>query len=251
MKSPANCARLDSPAAASRLDLDQPNIAASYSGLDVVDRRLGCTSRPRAPRHRGYTEAGSPRRRTSCGCCREFIRPSVAAALPSCALNPFAPRSSQRSIHRIPPLGAGPLAPDLHRRGGSRRGLSATIPPPARVWRMITKQDLERLINREETGRPVVSLFLDMSVNQNNKRTHQVFLSQKRAEFEEIQAEWMAEHVEGMQSLTDRIQGWLASDYAEANAGVVIYAEVGGDWFEALQSRAPLQNRLTVAPAPA
>jgi peptide subunit release factor 1 (eRF1) len=115
---------------------------------------------------------------------------------------------------------------------------------------MITKQDLERLINREETGRPVVSLFLDMSVNQNNKRTHQVFLSQKRAEFEELQAEWMAEHVEGMQSLGDRIQGWLSSGYDEANAGVVIYAEVGGEWFEALQSRAPLQNRLMVAPRP-
>lgn len=115
---------------------------------------------------------------------------------------------------------------------------------------MITKQDLERLINREETGRPVVSLFLDTSVNQNNKRTHQVFLNQKRAEFEELQAEWMAEHVEGMQSLTDRIQGWLGSEYNEANAGVVIYAEVGGDWFEALQTRAPMQNRLMVAPRP-
>ena len=115
---------------------------------------------------------------------------------------------------------------------------------------MITKQDLERLINREETGRPVVSLFLDMSVNQNNKRTHQVFLGQKRAEFQELQSEWMAEHQEGMQSLSERIQGWLSSEYDEANAGVVIYAEVGGEWFEALQSRAPLQNRLMVAPRP-
>lgn len=115
---------------------------------------------------------------------------------------------------------------------------------------MITKQDLERLINRAESGRPVVSLFLDMSVNQNNKRTHQVFLGQKRAELEELQAEWMAEHVEGMQSLRERIQGWLSSEYDEANAGVVIYAEVGGEWFEALQSRAPMQNRLMVAPRP-
>jgi len=115
---------------------------------------------------------------------------------------------------------------------------------------MITKQDLERLINREETGRPVVSLFLDMSVNQNNKRTHQVFLGQKRAEFQELQSEWMAEHQEGMQSLSERIQSWLSSEYDEANAGVVIYAEVGGEWFEGLQSRAPLQNRLMVAPRP-
>jgi hypothetical protein len=115
---------------------------------------------------------------------------------------------------------------------------------------MITKQDLERLINREESGRPIVSLFLDMTVNQNNKRTHQVFLSQKRAQFGELQSEWMTEHEEGVESLWDRVQGWLNDGYEEANAGVVIYAEVGGEWFEALQTRAPLQNRLIVAPRP-
>ncbi|HET7459694.1 MAG TPA: Vms1/Ankzf1 family peptidyl-tRNA hydrolase [Longimicrobium sp.] len=115
---------------------------------------------------------------------------------------------------------------------------------------MITKQDLERLINRQESGRPVVSLFLDMSVNQNNKRTHQVFLSQKRAQFEELQSEWMTEHEEGVETLWDRVQGWLNSGYDEANCGVVIHAEVGGDWFEPLQTRAALQNRMIVAPRP-
>jgi len=115
---------------------------------------------------------------------------------------------------------------------------------------MITKQDLERLINREESGRPVVSLFLDMSVNSNNKRTHQVFLSQKRQQFEELQSEWMAEHEEGVETLWDRVQRWLDEGYDQASFGVVVYAEVGGDWFEALQSRAPLQNRLIVAPRP-
>lgn len=115
---------------------------------------------------------------------------------------------------------------------------------------MITKQDLERLIQREETGRPVVSLFLDMSVSSNNKRTHQVFLNQKRAQFQELQAEWMAEHVEGVDTLWDRVQRWLASEYDESCAGVVIHAEVGGDWLDALQTRTPLQNRLIVAPRP-
>ena len=115
---------------------------------------------------------------------------------------------------------------------------------------MITKQDLERIIQREETGRPVVSLFLDMSVNPNNKRTHQVFLSQKRAQFQELQGEWMAENEEGVETLWDRVQRWLGESYDEANAGVVIYAEVGGDWFEVLQSRAALQNRLIVGERP-
>ncbi|MFL5541331.1 MAG: Vms1/Ankzf1 family peptidyl-tRNA hydrolase [Longimicrobiaceae bacterium] len=115
---------------------------------------------------------------------------------------------------------------------------------------MITKQDLEALIQREEAGRPVVSLFLDMSVNSNNKRTHQVFLNQKRAQFEELQAEWMAEHEEGVETLWERIQRFLADDYDESCAGVVIYAEVGGDWFQPLHTRTPLQNRLIVAPRP-
>ncbi|MBV9110340.1 MAG: hypothetical protein JO306_13090, partial [Gemmatimonadetes bacterium] len=115
---------------------------------------------------------------------------------------------------------------------------------------MITKQDLERLINREESGRPVMSLFLDMSVNSNNKRTHQVFLGKKRQQFEELQGEWLAEHEEGVETLWDRVQRWLGEDYEETNCGLVIYAEVGGDWFEALQTRAPVQNRLIVAPSP-
>ena len=87
---------------------------------------------------------------------------------------------------------------------------------------MITKQDLESLIAREESGRPVASLFLDMSVSSNNKRTHQVFLNQKRAQFEELQAEWMAENAEGVETLWDRIQRFLASEYDESCAGVVI-----------------------------
>jgi peptide subunit release factor 1 (eRF1) len=115
---------------------------------------------------------------------------------------------------------------------------------------MITKDDLERLLQREESGRPVVSLFLDMSVNSNNKRTHQVFLNQKREQFEELQGEWLQEHEEGVETLWEKVQRWLGTDYDQASCGVVIYAEVGGDWFEALQTRAPLPNRLIVGERP-
>jgi len=115
---------------------------------------------------------------------------------------------------------------------------------------MINKQDLERLLNREETGRPVVSLFLDMSVNSNNKRQHQVFLNQKRDQFDELEQEWMTTHEEGVQSLWERVQGWLDTGFDEANRGVVVYAEVGGDWFEAMQFPIPVQNRLVAAPRP-
>ena len=115
---------------------------------------------------------------------------------------------------------------------------------------MISKQDLERLINREETGRPVISLFLDMSVNSNNKRTHQVFLGQKRDQFEELESEWLAEYEEGVTTLWERVQAWLDTGFDESNRGVVLYAEVGGDWFETMQFPVPVQNRMVVAERP-
>jgi peptide subunit release factor 1 (eRF1) len=115
---------------------------------------------------------------------------------------------------------------------------------------MISKQDLERLINQAPTGRPVISLFLDMSVNSNNKRTNQVFLGQKRQEFEELDQEWLAEHEEGVRTVWERVQEWLDGSFDEANRGVVIYAEVGGDWFEAMQVPVPVQNRLVVGDRP-
>jgi peptide subunit release factor 1 (eRF1) len=115
---------------------------------------------------------------------------------------------------------------------------------------MITKQDLERLISREPSGRPVLSLFLDMSVNQNNKRLWDVFLSQKRAQLEEIEPELMSREGPAVDELAGRIRGWIADDFDQSNRGVVIYAEIGGDYFEAMQFPVPVQNRLVVADRP-
>jgi len=119
---------------------------------------------------------------------------------------------------------------------------------------MISTQDLERLIQRQDGGTPVLSLFLDMSVDSNNKRTHHVFLGQKRAQFEELDGNRPVPtgngHESGMGSLFERVQGWIDSEFNEANRGVVIYSAVGGDWFEALQFPVPVQNRLVVADRP-
>jgi peptide subunit release factor 1 (eRF1) len=115
---------------------------------------------------------------------------------------------------------------------------------------MISKQDLERILSRPPSERPVVSLFLDMSVNQNNKRQWEVFLSQKRTQLEETEPEMIARQGHSVDALADRIRGWIAEDFAEANRGVVIYAEVGGDYFEAMQFPVPVQNRLVVADRP-
>ncbi len=119
---------------------------------------------------------------------------------------------------------------------------------------MISTQDLERLIQRQNGGTPVLSLFLDMSVDSNNKRNHHVFLGQKRAQFEELDGSRNGSHGNGaepgMGSLFERIVGWLDAEFDESNRGVVIYAEVGGDWFEALQFPVPVANKLVVGDRP-
>jgi peptide chain release factor subunit 1 len=116
---------------------------------------------------------------------------------------------------------------------------------------MISRQDLERLIQRQDSGKRVLSLFLDMSVDSNNKRSHQVFLQQKRGELEELQNVTFPAGAEGEPGgIVQRVRAWLAEEFDEQNRGVVLYAEVDGDWFEALQFPVPVQNRLVIADRP-
>lgn len=119
---------------------------------------------------------------------------------------------------------------------------------------MISRGDLERLIERQDGGKPVLSLFLDMSVDGSNKRSHEVFLWQKRAQFEELDGSRTIGTGNGGESgyggLFERVQRWLETEFREENRGVVLYAEVGGDWFEALQFPVPVQNRMVVADRP-
>jgi peptide subunit release factor 1 (eRF1) len=115
---------------------------------------------------------------------------------------------------------------------------------------MISKHDLQRLIGRQDGNRPVLSLFLDMAVNSDNKRTHQIFLNQKRAQFDELDSDRPNHHREAIGETFARIDAWLDSAYEEENRGVVIYTEIGGDWFEAMQFPVPVQNRLVISQRP-
>ena len=115
---------------------------------------------------------------------------------------------------------------------------------------MISKQDLERLRQRDGNGNPVLSVFLDMSVNSDNKRTHNVFLSQKKGQFAELQGAGASSQPEAIGAAFDRVDEWLGSGYTEENRGVAIFAEIGGDWFEALQFPVTVQNRVVIAERP-
>lgn len=119
---------------------------------------------------------------------------------------------------------------------------------------MISKQDLERVLSQQTDGKEVISLFLDMSVNSDNKRTHQIFLNQRRAQLSELVSERNGNGNAGVEEVGaafDRIEQWLAEQYSEENRGVVIYTEVGGDWFEALQFPVAISNRIVFSSRPA
>ncbi|CAN5750802.1 hypothetical protein BH23GEM9_BH23GEM9_11770 [soil metagenome] len=115
---------------------------------------------------------------------------------------------------------------------------------------MITTNDIQRLIQRDGNGHEFLSLFLDMSVNSDNKRTHQIFLAKEKAAFTELQSDREKHHREPLGAVFSKVDRWIDETYEPTNKGVVLYAEIGGDWFQAFQFPTPVQNRLAVLPYP-
>ncbi|MDQ3556505.1 MAG: VLRF1 family aeRF1-type release factor [Gemmatimonadota bacterium] len=115
---------------------------------------------------------------------------------------------------------------------------------------MIDKQDLQRLIDQPANGRPLLSLYLDMSVNSDNKRTYSIFLNQLRAQIDELGSGRRSFRPEEVEAALDRVERWIEDEFSEENRGVVVYTELGGDRFEALQFPVPVQNRTAVAERP-
>jgi hypothetical protein len=113
---------------------------------------------------------------------------------------------------------------------------------------MITTSDIQRLIQRDSDGRQILSLYLDMSVNSDNKRTHHIFLSKQKASFAELQSDRERHHREPLGELLARIDRWIDEEFDPTNRGVAIFGEVGGDWFEAYQVPTALPNRLDLLP---
>lgn len=115
---------------------------------------------------------------------------------------------------------------------------------------MVTKEHIERLIHFLPTGNPILSLYLDMSVNSDNKRTHHVFLNQQRASFAELSSDRENHHRVAVGEALARLDRWLDSDFQPQNRGVVAYVELGGSWFQAIQLAQSVRNRLTISDRP-
>ena len=115
---------------------------------------------------------------------------------------------------------------------------------------MLTRREIQQLLQQEPTDNPILTLYLDMTVGADHKRSHLLFLNKQRSALAEPEAASRAQR-EALAGLFDRIQAWLDTEYDERNQGVALFAEVGGPFFHALQLPRPLPNRIVLQERPA
>jgi peptide subunit release factor 1 (eRF1) len=103
-------------------------------------------------------------------------------------------------------------------------------------------------ITSHKSNNPVLSLYLDMSVNSDNKRTYQTFINKQRSRFSEFENDH--NHREALGEIVQRAEAWLANEFDTQCKGAAIFAEIGGDWFHTISYPRPLQNRLDIGAEP-
>lgn len=114
---------------------------------------------------------------------------------------------------------------------------------------MVTRREIQQLLQREPTDNPILTLYLDMTVGADNKRSHQLFINKQRSALAELETT-ARHHREALGGVFDRIQAWLENEFNERNQGVALFAEVGGPFFHALQLPRPLANRSALQERP-
>jgi peptide subunit release factor 1 (eRF1) len=115
---------------------------------------------------------------------------------------------------------------------------------------MISTSDIQRLIQHESDGREILSLYLDMSVTSDNKRTHQQFLNKEKSRFTELESDRDKHHRVPLGATLARAEDWISTEFDPTNKGIAIFAEIGGSWFAPFQLPIPVRNRLEIAPLP-
>lgn len=114
---------------------------------------------------------------------------------------------------------------------------------------MISRHDIQRLLHQEREG-PVLSVFLDMSVDSDNKRTYDVFLQKRKGEFAELDSDREGHHREALGEAFARVEAWLENEFDDSKKGVALYTGIGPDWLEALQFPVPVRNRIEISARP-
>lgn len=115
---------------------------------------------------------------------------------------------------------------------------------------MISTYDIQRLIQHDAAGRDILSLYLDMSVTSDNKRTHQLFLNKEKSRFAELESDREKHHRVPLGAAFERVERWVETEFDPMHKGVALFTEIGGDWFTPFQLPIPVRNRLEVTAHP-
>lgn len=115
---------------------------------------------------------------------------------------------------------------------------------------MVNNPLIRQLLERGPSGLPILSLYLDMSVGPDNKRSHLLFLNKQRALLTGPASSLDRPGRVSAGELFERIERWLDREYVERHRGVAIFAELGGDFFQAVQLPRALQNRAVLQDRP-
>ena len=115
---------------------------------------------------------------------------------------------------------------------------------------MITREEVGRLMERPAASVPVLSLYLDVRVGADNRRTHEVWLARQRRHAAGLAARPGLDP-DALEAALERIAAWLEEKLEPASEGVAFFTEPGGGWFEAFQLPIPLPNRLMLGARPA
>lgn len=115
---------------------------------------------------------------------------------------------------------------------------------------MITLWELDRLMERPPSDVPVVSLFLDLRGTAEARRARDVFLARQRGALDGLARARPGVRRAALEEALDRAERWLAK-VDPADHGAAVFAQAGGEGFDAFALPVPLENRLVLAGRPA
>lgn len=116
---------------------------------------------------------------------------------------------------------------------------------------MVTHEDLVRLMEREEGRAPVLSLYLDLTPGPDHRRTHDVFLARQKQHLGTLAATLPGLRRAALDAAMERAARWTQDKAHSDTRGAALFAEVGGEWFQAVELPVPVPNLLTVGKLPA
>lgn len=115
---------------------------------------------------------------------------------------------------------------------------------------MISRDQLQSLIGRRANGNRILTAYVDMSVNEENKRTYDVFLAKRKSDFRELASDRPGHHREAVGAAFARLERWLAEEFDQSNKGAAMFIELDGDWSQAIELPLPVENRIVVNDRP-